>query len=87
MDLLVKGVLKVGMVCLVLLEQRENQVTPVKYFHSTLQLFFSAITVTRIIWKELLRSFCGAKAKFLSGRLCMFFYVIFVHAVNNPNAL
>lgn len=49
--------------------------------------FFSVIIVTRIIWKGLLRSFCGAKAKFLSRRLCVFFCVIWVHAVNNPSAL
>lgn len=55
-------------------------------FYFTIGLF-SVIIVTRIMWEGLLRSFCGAKAKFISRRLYMFFYVIFVHVVNNLSAL
>lgn len=36
--------------------------------------------------ERITKSFCGAKAKFLSRRLYVFFYVIFVHGVNNPSA-
>lgn len=72
MGLLVKEVLKVRMVCLVPQEQRENQVTPLKYFCCILQLLFSIVNLTRTIWEGLIRSFCGAKDNFISLRGLIF---------------